>query len=368
MKIEELKVTNKNTIMSPYIETYSEDFLKEIEKLIKKDKEEKVGKVYFDKDKNAFIIHYYDTIYSLPLANIPKLYYDNTTLKLKELMLLTKKKDDEKEIIEKIENDEMLPNEKEQEIYLSYIKKDNKKNIFTIIKSSIISLFTISAIPIGIYLICLSLLSEMNLLQQILYGLLGMVITVFGGTVGIVNQLEAKITDFAKIKNAFKNLKVNNMKIKELAKKLTKRKITTKSINIEQFDKTLDDSVKEDLNSFTNQIMKNFNDLLIRVDYLNQEDKINLNRKIRELMNMYIRRYTKIISNSEKEKINLELDSLEKLKLDMTREISKIESQMNSVRDKDIKLEQLMKEKAILDSRMQQSEENNKEKRVTATR
>ena len=181
---------------------------------------------------------------------------------------------------------------------------------------------------------------------------------------GMVAIMDAGFRTDETIKEAIKKVKINKKKMKQLEEELKLSKI--KSVNLEKFDKTIEDPVKEDLNEFTNIVMKNFNDILNRLNYLNEKDRDRLLTKTQMLMDEYIERYRSIIFKSKGKKLVLDKENLEQLKLDITRKLSDIETEMNDIRDNDVELEQILREKSLLDDKIKKSYSNTEAEGKTA--
>ena len=157
------------------------------------------------------------------------------------------------------------------------------------------------------------------------------------------------------------------MKINQLQERIILK--DTKSINTQQFDKTLEKPIKEDLNEFSNAIMKEFSRLLNRVKYINSNNKDQLIIKIQTLMEEYISRYKNIIYSNKNGELSLKKDDLITLKNDITKKISEIEGEMINIRTKDVKVEQILKEKALLDAQIREIyKKENEEKQIPMTR
>ncbi len=363
-EIKKLKITEYNTIKGKYFEEMPlSNFIKTLEK----NKNNNKYNIEYDNENKIFIIIYKGKKYSLKFNDITMTNYElgnynSITLKLNELVNIFNERKRIDNIVKNGENGKMDFTKEEKNIYLNYLKQDNKNNILSIIKRCIkqlgfISLSTYLSILIG----SINISIGSNIFNIIM---VWMTITF------MVEMLNYIITDMCihdryikSIKEIIKQTKLNKHKIKQLEKTMVLQ--NTKSNNIQEFDKTLENPIKEDLNNFTSYIMKEFSMLLNRINYLNLDNKNELLYKVQLLMDEYINRYKKIIYANKNNELTLDKDDLEKLKLDITKKISDIESQIIDVREKDVKFEQILKEKEILDAKIQESYEG---KKLTLTR
>lgn len=354
--IYELTITKYNTITGEYLDEIPMDtFLHNIKRNINKHNSD----FYYDDDNKRFIYNDdEDFIYSfkfdnLTMANYELNKYNNTTIKIKQLIDLYNKKRKELHIINHGDKGKTFNNEEDKLFYLNYLKKLNIKNILSTIRSILVMLLSSSGI------ITSFILAHNNNGQSLLVFFSTMGILIFDCMIVAIKEKELGFTN---IINSLKDYKLNKHKIKELSKT---KILDNDSINIKQFDKTLENPIKEDLNNFTSYIMKEFSMLLNRINYLNLDNKNELLYKVQLLMDEYINRYKEIIYANKNDKLTLDKDDLEKLKLDITKKISDIESQIIDVREKDVKFEQILKEKEILDAKIQESYEG---KKLTLTR
>ena len=69
-----------------------------------------------------------------------------------------------------------------------------------------------------------------------------------------------------------------------------------------------------------------------------------------------------VLLKKNNNRIVLENDNLEQLKLNIIKKLSEIELEMNYIRNQDIELEQILKDKKILDDKIEISYINNEEK------
>ena len=362
-EIKKLKITEYDTIKG---KNFEEMPLSNFIKTLEKNKNNNKYNIEYDNENKIFIIIYKGKKYSLKFNDITMTNYELgnynsiTLKKLNELVNIFNERKRINNIVKNGENGKIDFTKEEKDIYLNYLKQDNKNNILSIIKRCIkqlgfISLSTYLSILIGSSI-------GSNIFINIITG--WMTITF------MVEMLNYIITDMCihdgyikSIKEIIKQTKLNKHKIKQLEKTIVLQ--NTKSNNIQEFDKTLENPIKEDLNNFTSYIMKEFSMLLNRINYLNLDNKNELLYKVQLLMDEYINRYKKIIYANKKDKLTLDKDDLEKLKLDITKKISDIESQIIDVREKDVKFEQILKEKEILDAKIQESYEG---KKLTLTR
>lgn len=362
--IEQLIITEYDTIKGIYFEEMPlSKFLKNIDK----NKNNKYN-IEYDNENKIFIIIYKGKSYSLKFDDITMTNYELgnynsiTLKKLNELVNIFNERERINNIIKNGKKGKMDFTKEEKDIYLNYLKQESKKNILSIIKRCFIQLGLIS---LSTYLSILLGSIDISIGSNIFN-----IIIVWMSITFMVETLNYIITDMCihdgyikPINEIIKQIKLNKHKIKQLEKNIVLQ--NTKSNNIQEFDKTLENPIKDDLNNFTSYIMKEFSMLLNRINYLNSNNKNELLNKVQLLMDEYINRYKNIIYANKNNELTLDKDDLEKLKLDITKKISDIESLIVDVREKDIKFEQILKEKEILDAKIQESYE---EKKLTLTR
>ena len=360
-ELEELVITPYNTINNKYLDEMS---IKDFFEKFKKNKDKNNYDLKYDSENKVFIIRYGGYVrYVLKLDKIAiENYelgkYNDITYELKQLVDYYDKKriEEEKEnqeqeeyddIIERAEKGEKLSSLKEIETYYNYLKYTDKKITYSQLIKILEGIVSIGLIGLGFFFVA----------KGYVLGFLPLL----GGMVAI---MDAGFRTDETIKEAIKKVKINKKKMKQLEEELKLSKI--KSVNLEKFDKTIEDPVKEDLNEFTNIVMKNFNDILNRLNYLNEKDRDRLLTKTQMLMDEYIERYRSIIFKSKGKKLVLDKENLEQLKLDITRKLSDIETEMNDIRDNDVELEQILREKSLLDDKIKKSYSNTEAEGKTA--
>ena len=337
-EIEKLKITEYDTIKGKKFEEMTlSNFLKKIEK----NKNNNKYNIKYDNENKIFIIIYKGKKYDLELDNITMTNYqlgnyNSITLKLNQLVNFFNERKRVNNIIKNGKKGKLDFTKEEKDIYFNYLKQDNKKNILSIIIRCFKEMGFISfSTYLSILLASINISIGSNIFNIIMVG-----ITILF-CIEMINYI---ITDMCindgyikPIKELIKQTKINKHKIKQLEKTIVLQ--NTKSNNIHQFAKTLDNPIKEDLINFTSYIMKEFSMLLNRINYLNSDIKNELLNKVQLLMDEYINRYKKIIYANKNNELTLDKDDLEKLKLDITKKISDIESLIVDVREKDIKFE-----------------------------
>jgi len=355
---KELIVTEYNTIKG---KNFDEMTLDDFFKMLSKNKDCDDYDLKYDNKNKQFIVTCDDIKYSFKLdtismANYELGNYNSITIQINKLINYFDNKNKETEIINKGNEGKKLTTKKEKKIYINYLKQCNKMNVlYTFINIGI--LLIVIAIFITSFILARGNIDYLALAYIIDTSLLAIYIISSPSGLGILDII-----------NFLKDIKLNKNKIKQLEKRLTLE--NTKSINREQFDKSLENPVKEDLNEFTNAIMKEFGKLLNRINYINPNNKNKLLVKIQTLMDEYIDRYRNIVYSKKDGTLSLKTDDLEKLKLDITKKISEIESEMVNIREKDIDIKQILKEKALLDAKIKDSyeETNEEEKSFTIRR
>ena len=392
LKISELGIVYDNN----GFEMILDDFFKKLEKNIKRED----YNVLYNEKNNNFDITFDGTNYVLELdSEIMKNYiegkYNNITLRLKklsntELDLKKKKKeikleDDKKELAiqrrnEIVENARkgILPNDEAKSLYLEELKKEKRfsfRNIFSILKKShedneeirdnvewFIYQHTIFESNVGYIFaggfmssICSTLIPafiglfksivgnaenfNFNLFWQIPLGAFFLPSTIYLYPVAtyIGNLVKNTI-------NHFKNKRIIKHKIKELKKAL--KHTETKSISMETFDKTLEEPIINNTYYFKDIIYKQINDLISRLEYINKNDRNKLLIELRKILNEYDTR-----SKSIEKGNGLIDDNMFKLQSDIVGKIALVESEMVSVRARDITSEEKSKERLLLEER-----------------
>ena len=300
-EIKKLKITEYDTIKG---KNFEEMPLSNFIKTLEQNKNNNKYNIEYDNENKIFIIIYKGKKYSLKFNDITMTNYElgnynSITLKLNELVNIFNERKRINNIVKNGENGKMDFTKEEKDIYLNYLKQDNKNNILSIIKRCFKQLGFIS---LSTYLSILLGSIDISIGSNIFN-----IIMVWMTITFMVEMLNYIITDMCihdeyikSIKEIIKQTKLNKHKIKQLEKTMVLQ--NTKSNNIQEFDKTLENPIKEDLNNFTSYIMKEFSMLLNRINYLNLDNKNELLYKVQLLMDEYINRYKEIIyANKYKE-------------------------------------------------------------------
>lgn len=387
LKISELGIIYDNN----GFEMILDDFFRKLEKNIKSED----YNVLYNERNNNFNITFNGTDYVLELdSETMKNYiegkYNNITYKLKKLSnteLDIKRQQKEIELEEEkkelaiqrkneiVENARkgILPNDEAKSLYLEELKKEKRfsfRNIFSIFKKShednenhrdnvedFIYEYSNSESNIGYifeYGFMVSVVSlliptiimmfkefniDYNLFWQIPLDAFFLPSTIY---------LYPAATYISKlIKNTinhFKNKRIIKHKIKELEKQL--KCASSKSISMETFDKTLEESIINNTYYFKDIIYKQINDLISRLEYINKNDRNKLLIELRKILNEYDTR-----SKSIEKGNGLIDDNLFKLQSDIVGKIALVESEMVSVRARDITSEEKSKERLLLEER-----------------
>ena len=153
------------------------------------------------------------------------------------------------------------------------------------------------------------------------------------------------------VKNTIKQIKNKRHikhKIKELKKAL--KYPEHKSIAENIFDKTLKEPIKKYSYEFKDYILQYISDLLDKIKYLNNSDKIRLNKRITVIYNEYKEELNKIPEASTIE--GFYENNIVALQNSIKNKLVKIETEIVQIRISDITEEEKQKELSIIEERL----------------
>ena len=119
--------------------------------------------------------------------------------------------------------------------------------------------------------------------------------------------------------------------------------VVAKSYYIEDFDSTLEANEKLGSPKPKDSIIKNLTEIVTRAKLLNPDDKSAIIIKANEILDEYTARYIAIV-NQDKDSIDLDADSFEKLKDQMIAKIAILEMELNEARQRDIQIKPILDE------------------------
>ena len=346
-----------------------------------------LSKVKYDNESNRFYLINGDRAQEIDInEKVMEDYVFNkftkSTLLLRDLAGLSEEKkvedkvvDDElkerNEIVAKAENthEELTP--LEARIYLDYLKDIDKTNAKTVAKN--VSKVTAlggaplaAGIGMGVLKTTAIVGTAAGLGPGILVGL---------ATVGFT-ALAEEIINF--MINIYSDRKINNdflfQDLKDLIRE-TKQKMEEMKINkvkkrsirdVDFVDRivmpnsfTVEETGAKELN-LNDHILNEINTLINKISILNPEDRVELLAQSKELLNNYLERSNKIINNEESG-INFNNDSMVQLRIDVCRELARLEMEISKIRERDIKTRALNNEARLLVDKIDGFENTNNE-------
>ena len=346
-----------------------------------------LSKVKYDNESNRFYLINGDRAQEIDInEKVMEDYVFNkftkSTLLLRDLAGLSEEKkvedkvvDDElkerNEIVAKAENthEELTP--LEAKIYLDYLKDIDKTNAKTVAKN--VSKVTAlggaplaAGIGMGVLKTTAIVGTAAGLGPGILVGL---------ATVGFT-ALAEEIINF--MINIYSDRKINNdflfQDLKDLIRE-TKQKMEEMKINkvkkrsirdVDFVDRivmpnsfTVEETGAKELN-LNDHILNEINTLINKISILNPEDRVELLAQSKELLNNYLERSNKIINNEESG-INFNNDSMVQLRIDVCRELARLEMEISKIRERDIKTRALNNEARLLVDKIDGFENTNNE-------
>ncbi len=366
-----------------------DNFIKNTEKRIKKEKHGEKVAIKYDKQGNKFYFvetknhGYYKSTLAHELdinEEIMNDYafgkYNHITSSLHNLYLKSmdkeeaknlsiKREEEIKEIILKTQQGHELPTLAEAETYLNYLEASKRDNNKTIMNKSaklagLVSTPLVSALGTGLAVI--TSLNEEMLIEVPMAGIAG-----FVGAFSVVMITDAlfmektsywDFSDYIKktagvIKEKCAENNVINTKIAALNNRIQelKQEIVSKSYDIQEFDKTIEDEELKSLN-LKNSIMSNIDDLVNRINLLNPEDKQVFLKEVQEILTEYTEGYVEIV-NRDENVINITANNLDDLKSYILARIAILEMNVNEVRQKDVKIKTITDESKLLTDKIE---------------
>ncbi len=375
IKAEELNddkvlFTNVNTVV--FIESdgsYSKertfsDFINALRKEIK----DNDSVVKYDKEENKFfyinendyayefdipkedMINYALGKYNKITSALNDLYLESMSVDEKE-KLEKEKKEEEKRIVKKAEGtkEELTPIE--ARIYLDYLKDLKRTNAKTIEKKSIKSALT--TLP--------PILTGTGLYQLIINPSDDIIVKCFGGVLGVVMALVViliengiGVFDDYITKEEIEKYNEENKLIKTKIKGLSQienidKIVPAKACSVEENDET-DEQLKP-LN-LKNSTMNSIDNLLNRINLLNDKDKMAFLKETQSVLSDYTERYLEI-AGRDQNAINIDLESYSELKDEMFRKITDLELRIDEVREKDKEIRDFTSESRLLTDKIE---------------
>ena len=379
--VTELGTVCKKT--NGYVDESSErifgDFVKETEQKILQDQvkikyDEVSNKFYLiDREKSGYVhkivVHEIDVN-----SDSMKAYffgeYDEITSSLHNLYLKTKfieerkqlernKEEERKAIIAKsnTSHEELSP--AEAIIYLDYLEELKETNA-KVIRKDVGKIATTAATPLSVGIangVLLNTLTGATVADSavVAFGTAAIAILLVDGYLYFKKDVEpAEKIPFIMSKyiqdliSEIKGKKYENKVINFKAQKLGQienidKMVVAKSYYIEDFDSTLEANEKLGSPKPKDSIIKNLTEIVTRAKLLNPDDKAAIIIKANEILDEYTARYIAIV-NQDKDSIDLDADSFEKLKDQMIAKIAILEMELNEARQRDIQIKPILDE------------------------
>lgn len=335
---------------------------------------EGLSKVKYDKESNRFYLITGDKGHEIDInEQVMEDYvfnkYTKSTMLLRDLANLSEEKKKEEivesdelkernEIVAKAENTHEDLTPLEARIYLDYLKDLDKTNAKVVAKN-VSKVSAIGGVPVatgvglGILKGTAIVGTAAGLGPAVLVGLVG---------VGFTALVEEIITFIIK---TYSDKRVNNDflfqdlqdLIKETKEKIEEMKINkVKKRNIRDVDFvdrivmpnsfTVEETGAKEL-TLNDHILNEINSLVNKISVLNPEDREGLLAQSKELLNNYLERSNKIINNEESG-LNYNNDSMVLLRIDVCRELARLEMEISKIRERDIKTRALNNEARLL--------------------
>ena len=367
-------------------EVLFDDFIKNL--TIKVNREECAVK--YNSEENAFyIVEKEDCLYTprtlaykidineKSMANYAFGTYDKVTSAIHNLYvksmaneekknMLAKREEEREAIITKINTTHETPTLAEATIYLNYLEEMERTNA-TIIKGSVKNIVASTILPLftGVAIGMPGTATTTG--EMILGGFLGVCL---GASLNDGRLMFIKGVDGVPFPGytTVKYIKENIEKIKEKAQdnKLIKMKesklyeienidkaVPANSYSVENLDSTLVEKEKIESLNLANSVKKYLDKVTNQIYLLDSvEDKKMFFAEIREIMAEYDERHINIVLQ-DKNVINLEADSLEKLKRDIFEKIINLEMHIKEVRERDIEINQVLSETKMLEEKIE---------------
>ena len=346
-----------------------------------------LSKIKYDNETNRFYLITRDKAQEIDInEQVMEDYVFNkftkSTLLLRDLAKLSEEKkvedkvvsDEEKErneIVEKAETTHEKLTPLESRIYLDYLKDIDKTNAKVVAKNvSKVAALGGTPVAAGVGLGILKASAIVGTAAG-----LGPAVVVGLATIGFT-ALAEEIINFMinvygdrRVKNDFLFQDLQDL-IKETKEKIAEMKINkVKKRSIRDVDFvdrivmpnsfTVEDTGAKELN-LNDHILNEINTLINKISVLNPDDRVELLAQSKELLNNYLERSNKIINNEESG-ISFNNDSMVLLRIDVCRELARLEMEISKIRERDIKTRALNNEARLLVDKIDGFENTNNE-------
>ena len=346
-----------------------------------------LSKVKYDNETNRFYLITRDKAQEIDInEQVMEDYVFNkftkSTLLLRDLAKLSEEKkvedkvvsDEEKErneIVEKAETTHEKLTPLESRIYLDYLKDIDKTNAKVVAKNvSKVAALGGTPVAAGVGLGILKASAIVGTAAG-----LGPAVVVGLATIGFTALAEEiinfmiKVYGDRRVKNDFLFQDLQDL-IKETKEKIAEMKINkVKKRSIRDVDFvdrivmpnsfTVEDTGAKELN-LNDHILNEINTLINKISVLNPDDRVELLAQSKELLNNYLERSNKIINNEESG-ISFNNDSMVLLRIDVCRELARLEMEISKIRERDIKTRALNNEARLLVDKIDGFENTNNE-------
>ena len=370
---KDIFVSELGTVSMGDKETTFDNFVKEVDlnisngnNLVKYDKE---TNRFFLVEKNNRVAHMID-INDNDMKDYAFGMYDNTTFKMHDLLLKSEDKNENdlienknedlrNQVIVKTRNshDELTP--LEARIYLDYLEGIDRSNAKVVAKQSS-KVAAITGIPLasGVAATAMGISAATTAFGLIPAIAIGAITT---ATIAMVEELVAMFkNDEASYfgGNAFGFVKEAIEEIKEKISEIKVNKVKENHLRqIDYVDKivmpdgfTVEEEPTKSLN-LEDKIMNEINSIVDKVSLINPQDREIMLEKAKQLLNTYMER-SKAIINQDQNTFGQDTDNMVNLRLDVCRELAKMEMKVNEIREKDRQHKVLNDEGKLLDNKI----------------
>jgi hypothetical protein len=169
----------------------------------------------------------------------------------------------------------------------------------------------------------------------------------------LFNLLDVCQKSFEELKNKIEDIKVNRTKQKYLNQLHNVDKIVEADAVVVEDGDTKPLELKD-------KILEQIDGLVNKMAYINPKDRTNMLNNAQELLETYVTRSRNIL-NQDENIINMQADNIVDLRIDMCKEIAKLEIELNEIRAKDKKHETLSSEGKMLSNKIEAIESKNTE-------
>ena len=286
------------------------------------------GKIYFIDNEHILKDEY---SYFIDINDVKELNINKDKNYI--LNLIGENDNSNSKIIEEIEKTGVIKNDIYMNTYINYLKEEKKSSFFKFLKY-LRFLIPLSILISSVYIVGVNSSIIVDEFLSI----------IFSGicTMSFVSAFVFLMSDYENIGKYYNSFKLSSYKLKK-SKLLNKEKFSSNVISF-------DDSIKNDIDGFKDEIMSNINELIFKLDNIDSINKKKLLKELREIVDEYTMRYNNII-NCNNSQILLDCDNLSKLKLDIIKKIVLVESKILSLESKSVKTKQLFNEKKVLDNK-----------------